>query len=129
MLWCVVKLQHAATAVLYICAVVSTVIEGGLLVKKLIASLATIVALVVALCVPINGFEIVLPDYSFEEEESITGDVNGDGSVNITDSSLLSRILGGASADAAGNYDVNGDGVLSVTDSSTLKRILAGAAI
>ena len=67
-------------------------------------------------------------DISDEESEVIiSGDVNGDGLLDIKDSTLIKRHLAGwevkIDEDAA---DVNGDGIVDVKDSALVKRSLAG---
>ena len=54
---------------------------------------------------------------------SIPGDVNGDGSVNISDvTTLIDMLLGNGSTSPAA--DVNGDGSVSISDVTTLIDML-----
>lgn len=64
----------------------------------------------------------------------ITGDIDGDGAVNVLDLSTISRVLGGAaslgSSDSAANYAAdldNSGGTPSVLDLSAISRFLGGA--
>lgn len=67
----------------------------------------------------------------FGEVEStvVTGDVNGDGEVNVADvNSLISIILGGkASDDTMTRADVNNDGEVNVADVNTLINLILTA--
>ncbi|MBQ6752126.1 MAG: hypothetical protein IJR02_15385, partial [Bacteroidaceae bacterium] len=56
------------------------------------------------------GFYLLLDDFSFEEATAIPGDVNGDGSVNISDVTALVNIILGKGTDENGTADVNNDG-------------------
>lgn len=55
------------------------------------------------------------------------GDINGDGTVNVTDvTALINVILGSASYDAS-LCDINGDGTINVTDVTALLNIILAA--
>ena len=57
----------------------------------------------------------------------ITGDVNGDGSVNASDISAVASIISGESTtDYEGREDVNGDGSVNASDISAIASIIAG---
>lgn len=57
----------------------------------------------------------------------ISGDVNGDGEVDIKDSALIKRHLAGWKVDMdMAAADVNGDGEVNIKDSALIKRTLAG---
>ena len=59
---------------------------------------------------------------------SITGDVNGDGTVDVADISAIISVMAGASvpdASASGTADVNGDGAVDVADVSAVITIMA----
>lgn len=89
------------------------------------------VSLIILVCVSVTvaAFEIVLPDDDFEDEVVYaTGDVNGDGKVDTTDLSALSRFFSGGQVSVDGNADVNGDGTLTINDQTMLRRIFSGAA-
>ena len=59
-------------------------------------------------------------------EEGMTGDVNGDGRVNVSDvSTLINMILGLEPMDEA-RGDVNGDGRVNVSDVTKLINIILG---
>ncbi len=63
---------------------------------------------------------------SDDETEPSSGDVNGDGKVNVSDVSvLISMILGTTTMDE-GTADVNGDGKVNVSDVSALINIILG---
>ena len=58
---------------------------------------------------------------------SATGDINGDGVVNVTDvTALINVILGSASYDAS-LCDINGDGTINVTDVTALLNLILAA--
>lgn len=67
-------------------------------------------------------------DVSFAETVFVTGDVNGDGVVNISDAVALLRYLAGDESVniIIGNSDMNGDGTVNISDAVTLLRRLAG---
>lgn len=63
---------------------------------------------------------------SDDETEPSSGDVNGDGKINVSDVSvLISMILGTTTMDE-GAADVNGDGRVNVSDVSALINIILG---
>ena len=56
------------------------------------------------------------------EPEHITGDINGDGMVNVTDvNAIINIILDGSNIPAA---DVNGDGLINITDANVILNII-----
>ena len=60
------------------------------------------------------------------DQETIEGDVNGDGSVDVADiSAIISVMSGDASTDQAQDADVNGDGSVDVADISAVITIMA----
>ena len=64
-----------------------------------------------------------LRDYTPLEQETVKGDVNGDGSVNVADISAIIDVMAGTAAyDSA---DVNGDGAVNVADISAVITIMA----
>ena len=65
---------------------------------------------------------------TFAETVYVTGDVNGDGVVNISDAVALLRYLAGDESVniIIGNSDMNGDGTVNISDAVTLLRRLAG---
>lgn len=67
-------------------------------------------------------------DVTFAETVFVTGDVNGDGVVNISDAvALLRHLAGDESVNIIiGNSDMNGDGTVNISDAVTLLRRLAG---
>lgn len=67
-------------------------------------------------------------DETFAETVFVTGDVNGDGDVDIFDVYALSRYLAGYEVKGFihANGDVNGDGDVDIFDAWTLQRRLAG---
>ena len=58
----------------------------------------------------------------FTTSESIAGDINGDGSVNIQDVILVINMVLGQSAQDSG--DVNGDGLIDILDIVLLVNII-----
>jgi hypothetical protein len=57
------------------------------------------------------------------------GDINLDGSIDITDVTLLQKgLIGLSSLDNTQTYcaDVNGDGVVSITDATEIQKYLVG---
>lgn len=67
-------------------------------------------------------------DVTFVETVFVTGDVNGDGVVNISDAVALLRYLAGDESVniIIGNSDMNGNGTVNISDAVTLLRRLAG---
>lgn len=65
---------------------------------------------------------------TFAETVFVTGDVNGDGVVNISDAVALLRYLAGDESVniIIGNSDMNGNGTVNISDAVTLLRRLAG---
>lgn len=69
----------------------------------------------------IPGIELI---YNYKENEGIKGDVNGDGTVDITDANILiNAVLG---KPATGITDINGDGVTDVSDINIVVNIILG---
>lgn len=65
--------------------------------------------------------------YTGKRAGSATGDINGDGVVNVTDvTALINVILGSASYDAS-LCDINGDGTINVTDVTALLNLILAA--
>ncbi len=62
------------------------------------------------------------------EKQSKTGDLNGDGAVNMMDVTVLKRFLAGWTdySVSATDGDLNGDGAVNMMDVTVLKRHLAG---
>ena len=60
--------------------------------------------------------------------ESVKGDVNGDGTVNVADIATVIDVMAGVVTDpvSARNADVNGDGNVDVADIATIISIMAG---
>ena len=61
-----------------------------------------------------------------EETAAVTGDVNGDGKMNISDIFTLKTVLAGMSEESEA-ADVNGDGKTNLSDILLLKSLLVGA--
>lgn len=65
-----------------------------------------------------------ISDYHEKPADTIEGDVNGDGSVDVADiSAIISNMAGTSNYDKA---DVNGDGTVDVADISAVISIMAG---
>jgi hypothetical protein len=70
-----------------------------------------------------------LRDYQPEGDETLKGDVNGDGTVDVADISSIISIMASATvpdASPSGAADVNGDGSVDVADISSVITIMAG---
>ncbi len=71
-----------------------------------------------------NGMAVYKIGKGVSGQETLKGDINGDGVVNVTDAtSLVNKVLG------TGNYDdsicdMNGDGVINVTDVTALVNLI-----
>ena len=66
---------------------------------------------------------------SYVGDDVLTGDINLDGQVSVSDAVLLQKYLiksGKLSADQANRADLNQDGVLNAYDLVALKRIMLG---
>ena len=65
---------------------------------------------------------------AFASSDSVTGDLNGDGQVDVTDVSLLIDVVLGKTVELADGAvtDLNGDGTIDVTDVSLLIDIVLG---
>ncbi|MBQ6749461.1 MAG: CotH kinase family protein [Bacteroidaceae bacterium] len=61
-----------------------------------------------------------------EEEEGLAGDVNGDGSVDISDVTCLVNIILGRADDTYSRADVNGDGSVNISDVTSLVNVILG---
>ena len=71
-------------------------------------------------CLQIPGMELVYA--SMPQDESLTGDVNGDGEVNIADvSAVIDMIL---SSNLLASGDVNGDGEVNIADVNAIIDII-----
>lgn len=61
--------------------------------------------------------------------ETIPSDINGDGTVNVSDLALLKKLLAGLLSEeeaAALNFDIDGNGSVNAADLALLKKVLAG---
>ena len=84
--------------------------------------------------ISVEGQEItaeftVVSLFQYNEETVIAGDVDGNGTVNVKDSVMISRYLAGGWDSVEINEraaDVNGDGKLNVADAILIRRYLAG---
>lgn len=75
-----------------------------------------------------NSSQNLKNDFFFPHEMLAIGDVNGDGTVNISDVTLLVNIILGNATDPYGNADVNGDGTVNISDVTLLVNIILGNA-
>lgn len=71
---------------------------------------------------------LVNMDSRFNQQSAVTGDVNGDGEVDVADAIALLRYLAGYVDEGTipANGDFNGDGAVDVADAIALLRYLAG---
>ena len=60
--------------------------------------------------------------------ETITGDVNGDGSVDVADIAAIIDVMAGGDPNVNPNADVNGDGSVDVADIAAVIDIMAAQA-
>ncbi len=88
--------------------------------KKFISKIATI-SVILALSVPLLG---TLPTSA----ASFLGDVNGDGTISMSDTVALGRFLSGTYALSDPTVaDVDDNGIIDVTDQNILSGYLVGA--
>ncbi len=83
-----------------------------------------------------NGNDIKIYEIYFfddyvelEVETALSGDVNGDGNVNVADVAQFKKLLAGllSETEAAGlNSDIDGNAITNVADLAQLKKIVAG---
>ena len=73
-----------------------------------------------------NGLAIYKIGKGVSGGTTTKGDINGDGTINVTDvTALVNKILGSASySDSV--CDINGDGTVNVTDVTTLVNMILG---
>ena len=74
-----------------------------------------------------NAYQIKLTKNAEDAAAGTTGDVNGDGAVNVADISAIISVMAGTE-----NYehaDVNGDGAVNVADISSVITIMAGGTV
>ncbi len=69
-----------------------------------------------------NSFDITLYERPVSSEY---GDVNGDGTVNVSDLAILKKQLARLISEETESSDINGDGSVNVSDLALLKKILA----
>ena len=65
-------------------------------------------------------------DPETKPDESLIGDINGDGKVNSKDLTRLMKIIAGVGGESAENVDINGDGKVNSKDLTRLMKIIAG---
>ena len=78
-----------------------------------------------------NDFSIRSIDIMGGPQAYLTGDVDGDGNVNMKDVLLLRKAIAGAvtlTDEQAKRADVDGDGSVNMKDILMLRKIIAGAA-
>ncbi|MFA5055811.1 MAG: InlB B-repeat-containing protein, partial [Dehalococcoidia bacterium] len=80
--------------------------------------LGSLIVVIISLVLAFSPI-LALPSYSYAEGSSDTGDINGDGEVNILDFILLRLILLGTTS-SNGNSDIDGNGKTNFLDSSEL---------
>ena len=72
-----------------------------------------------------SRFEIVFGPY-VPEKETIAGDVNGDGEVNVGDLVAISNYMAGDNSVSKDAADVNKDGEVNVGDLVAISNIMSG---
>ena len=85
-------------------------------------------------CSMVNENETVILKYYdaarhrvFTFDGSVTGDANGDGTVDVADiATVISVMADGSAGDSPASADVNGDGKVDVADIATIISIMAG---
>jgi len=85
-------------------------------------------------CSMVNENETVILKYYdaarhrvFTFDGSLTGDANGDGTVDVADiATVISVMADGSAGDSPASADVNGDGTVDVADIATIISIMAG---
>lgn len=71
----------------------------------------------------VPGIELI---YDYDDGSSLTGDVDGNGVIDVADANVIINIVLGKSARAGYNADVNADGIIDVTDINALINIILG---
>lgn len=72
----------------------------------------------------INLFYMVYADNGSTQPSTVKGDVNADGTINVTDAVTLQKFLTKKSTTVTTAYDVDGNGKINIFDLVTLKRML-----
>ena len=94
------------------------------------AAFARVDNAVIKLTGKVEGFDYAAAAARVAEmigDESIPGDVNGDGEVNVGDLVCVSNFMAGEAGDITKEAaDVNGDGEVNVGDMVTITNIMAG---
>ncbi|MEE0947047.1 MAG: dockerin type I domain-containing protein [Acutalibacteraceae bacterium] len=75
--------------------------------------------------VNISGSDCVIV-VEAKEEETVRGDIDGDGALGTTDLALLKLALANGTQNELNNADVDGDGVINTSDLAKMKLVLAG---
>lgn len=63
-----------------------------------------------------------------ENEATVSGDVNGDGTVDVADIATVIDVMAGGAGEYAEDADVNGDGTVDVADIAAVIDIMAANA-
>ena len=109
-------------------AVLGTVLLGAH--ARVNAAFARVDNAVIKLTGKVEGFDYAAAAARVAEmigDESIPGDVNGDGEVNVGDLVCVSNFMAGEAGDITKEAaDVNGDGEVNVGDMVTITNIMAG---
>lgn len=97
--------------------------------KRFVLIYMVALIIMVSFSVTSSAFEIVLPDYEFEDEIYDLGDIDGNGEVNSVDLGNLSRYLAGGEIKIVGDGDITGDGYVMSNDLAALRRYFSGGQI
>ncbi len=73
------------------------------------------------------GFAVTKLVADKDDGDAITGDINGDGKVDVSDLIRLKKYIAVDTTEIAGNADITGDGVVDILDLIRLKKMIASA--
>ncbi len=73
------------------------------------------------------GFAVTKLVADKDDGDAITGDINGDGKVDVSDLIRLKKYIADYTTEIAGNADLTGDGVVDILDLIRLKKMIASS--
>ncbi len=73
------------------------------------------------------GFAVTKLVADKDDGDAITGDINGDGKVDVSDLIRLKKYIAVDTTEIAGNADITGDGVVDILDLIRLKKMIASS--